>query len=233
MTSRQRKPRAKKIKHELFDECSKLEDSPYWQTIFQACAYGHFPQNMTFKNGILYYRKARRKQPITYMISPDPRQAILDLKDALQKEKNLISVDELTEKRIKAREKLAEITLDEDTKWSDISSSISKHLILLTYVAETKVALRLTDEEAVQLFSSIIVGIVTGIIGDDDIHMNRGHINEINKIKRYPNGFFVIGKSDMGKPKPPVPKVETQTNSTVGWDKFSSAYSKCIKQSAL
>ena len=232
--SRQRKPRARKIKHELFQKCAELEDSPYWKTIFQGCSYGSFPQNMTFKNGILYHRKGRRKQPTTYCISADPEQAVEDMKEALRKEKNLISVDELTEKRIRAREKLQEITLPEDSEWNDVSkSSLSKNLIISTYVREVKQGLKLSDDEAGQLFQCLIVGIFTGVIGNDDIKMRQGEILEVSKIKRMSTGFVLTELPPVNKPKPQTKKKHNQTKCSNGWDKHCAAYSRMLAQGAL
>lgn len=209
-----------------------MEESPYWKTIFQTCAYGQFPQNMTYKDGILYYRKARRKQPITYPISSDPEKASNELKEILRKEKNLISVDELTEKRIRAKKKLREITLPVDTEWNNISGSLARRLILSNYVHEMKIKLHLSEDEAMQLHACLTVGIAIGAIGNDDITMSRGQILEVKNIVRLQNGFFLTEIPSVPDPKP-RPAKNSQTTCSDGWDKYCTAYARSLRGTAL
>lgn len=229
--SRQKERKPKKIKHDLFERCAELEPNPYWKSIFINCAYGHFPQDMTFKDNILRYRKAKRKQAITYAISQDPETAILNMKEILRKEKHFVSVDELTRRKIQAREKLAAITLPEDSTWSMISkSTLVKNLAIATYVREMQFKLHLSDFEAEQLKKCICIGLTTKVITGDDISMIRGEITEIGKISRDSTGFHLTRKPVISS----LPRTSTvenieQISCVEGWDKYNQSYKKLLK----
>ena len=232
--SRNKLPRRRKIKHELFIECAKVEKSPYWKTIFTGCAYGDFPQGMTFKDNILYHRKARRKKPVTYSISTDPEKAAEELKAALKKEKNLIPIDELTQKRIRSKKKLKEITLPEDSHWGLVSkSTLTVNMIIATYIRETRKKLGLSLDEASQLKQCINRGLASGVISNDDIKMHRGEIVEIKGIKRLANGFFLIGRPETGTPVREYKSNRNQTRCDKGWLSFNVGYRNALNKSSL
>jgi hypothetical protein len=219
------KPSKKKVvKHDCFLTYANLEMAPHWRKVFEDCAYGTFPKGISYKDGVVYCKKAK-KRPVTHIMASKPEDALVGFKKFLHKELGEISIDDLTRKRLNLDIALKNNMMAKDTKWSEIRAPTVKHQLIILYVSEVKSQLQLTDEEAHNLKSILILGIGSKQITADDIIMENNKIIEINGVDCDDCGFFLTGTQAPPNITRRVPhNKDGQVTCMNGWDKKLACY---------
>jgi hypothetical protein len=219
-----RSSRKKTTKHECFVVYATLEPTPHWRKLFEDCACGVFPKGVSYKDGIVYCKKAK-KRPTTHVLASEPQFAIDNLKKFLYKELGEISIDDLTKKRLNLDIALRENIMSKDTQWSEIRAPTVKQQLVALYVSEMKSELDLTEEEAHNLKTVINLGLGSKQITADDVIMENNKIVEITGIDCDDSGFF-LAKA------PPIPNItrkvpqskDGQAMCMEGWEKKLNSY---------
>jgi hypothetical protein len=216
-----------RIKHEIFLEYAKKETSIFWKTILENCAFGQFPKGMSFRDGTIFYKKGRGKQPLTKYIPENIEEGKNFIIDFLRNDVGFHSRDEVTKQQLENRVRLAECLRPHDTVWKDIRAASTQRQIIANFISVQQEKLRLTEDEANQLYATIIVGLALGTLTGDDIEMDRGTILNIDNIVRLDNGYFTakIAPIEPITFKPENKEVK-QKSINDGWDKYIATYQK-------
>jgi hypothetical protein len=223
--------RIPKIKFELFIKCRDLETATFWKNIFESCAYGKFPKGMTFKSGILYCKKAKRKAGANHIIPEEPEKALEILKSVLRSEIGLISMDEYTTSHMHLYQYFKESELSKEAKWRDIRApTIRKHLIH-GYVIELQHKLKLTHFEAEQLQSCITVGLLTETLVPEDITLDGENVKvtDIKHVKRNAVGFYIDRTVQVTLDGCKMVMASSQKAASLGWSNYVEKYNTHLK----
>ena len=216
--------RKKTIKHECFLVYANLELTPHWRKLFEDCAFGVFPKGVSYKDGIVYCKKAK-KRPITHVLASDSAVAIDNFKKFLHKELGEISIDDLTKKRLNLDIALRENAMSKDVQWSGIRAPTVKQQLITLFVSEMRSQLELTEEEARNLKTVINLGLGSKQITGDDIIMQNNKIVEINGIDNDDSGFFLTGTSTIPNIiRKPSQNKDGQSSCMDGWEKKLNSY---------
>jgi hypothetical protein len=185
--------RAKKLKHPLFVECAAIEPIIFWKSLFEGCAYGNFPKGTVFKNGVMYYRKGKKKQSVGIPISENPKDALIQVKDIFRSEIGLLSGDETSKAKVEIYRKLKETKLPDNAVWKNIRAPTVKQLMIHIFVMEVRKEMRLTDYEAEQLNSCIVLALITGQLESDDMILDakNGRLGAVAGLKKGAQGFYI------------------------------------------
>jgi hypothetical protein len=223
--------RTPKIKFDLFIKCRDLESAAFWKTIFESCAYGKFPKGMTYKPGILYYKKGKRKAVITHVIPDEAEKALEVIKNIFRTDSGVISVDEYTKSQLELQRYFKNSELSQEAKWKDIRAPTTKNHLIHIYVSEVQKKNELTAFEAEQLQSCIAIGLLTEKLLPEDITLDAENvrIEDIKHIQHGPNGFHIDRNFQVPLIACKTAAVSTQKSATLGWSKYVEAYNSHLK----
>lgn len=229
MLKKQKAPAVPKVKHDIFMECAKTEPTQFWKNILESCAYGQFPKGMSYRDGVIFYKKNKTKQPITKYLPENIEEAKQTVIDFLRTDIGFQSKDEVLRQQLETRVKLNEIIRPHDTVWKDIRAASTQKQIIAMYVDRQREILKLNIDQANQLFTTIIIGLSLGTILPDDIEMDRGTILEIENIDRLPTGYYTT-RRPIPEPMPIYNEQEeiNQTSISDGWHKYNQNYQKYV-----
>lgn len=212
------------MKHECFLQYANLELIPHWRKIFEDCAHDLFPKGISYKEGIIYSKKGKKK-PVTFVLPSQPKVAIEAFKKFLHKELGEISIDDMTKKRLNLDIALKQNAVSKDIKWSEIRAPTVKQQLITLYVAEMKKELELSEEEARNMKCVLNLGLNGKRITADDVIMENGKIVTINGVDFDENGFFIERPAEKPEMVRKVTKCEhEQQRSMEGWERKISSY---------
>lgn len=227
--SAQKVTRDRNLKHPVFQACRDLEPIPFWKSFFDSCSFGQFPKGLIFQNDTLSYRKAKKKPAITCYVPSEPTEALRVVKYFVRNEVGVISVDEITEKRVEMNIALRKNILPADTTWRDIRAPTVKQQMIALFCFKMMEACELTHAETNHLFITINIGLICETITGDDIVLVDGGINEIHGLYRDEFGFFTQRIPLL--PKMTMNRVEHRTkqiHSAKNWPKLKQQYAAYI-----
>lgn len=219
------KAAAKKItKHDCFLQYASLELIPHWRKIFEDCAHDSFPKGISYKDGVIYAKKGKKK-PVIFVLPTQPQVAIDAFKKFLHKELGEISIDDMTRKRLNLDIALKQNAVSKDIQWSEIRApTVKQHLITL-YVSDMKQELDLSEEEARNMKSVLNIGLNAKQICNDDVIMENGKIVTINGVDFDENGFFIERSIEPPRIVRKVIKCEhEQQRAMEGWERKITSY---------
>ena len=181
--------RDKILKHPIFEACKDLEVSPFWKALFEAYSYGQFPKGLIFQNDTLSYKKMK-KVAMTCYVPADPSEALHVIKHFLRNEVGVISVDEITKKKIEMTIALRKNALPVDATWKEIRAPTTKQQMIALFCFKMMELCDMTPAETNSLFITINVGLICETITYDDIILIGGTISEIKGLRRDEYGFY-------------------------------------------
>lgn len=232
MTSKAKK--APTIKYPIFAACRDIEEIPFWRDVFEKCAYGTFRQGLLFKDSVLSFKKGKKKPTVSCYVPEDPKDALIVVKIFFRKEMDVISVDEVTKKKIEMNIAIRENKVSTDLKWKDIRAPTTRQQMISSYVHHISKAGELTRGETNNLHTTINVGINCGTIWPDDIVIREGKIVDILGVDRDANGFFTTRYPPPVKVfVPRVVEKQKQERSGTQWAKIQAQYKTFIGSPVL
>ena len=224
--------RKKITKHDCFLSYAIAELTPYWKQIFENCAMGVFPKGISYKDGIVYAKKGKKK-PTRFVLPVQPREAADEFKRFLHKELGEISIDELTKKRSNLDVALRQNIAPKDTTWAQIRAPTVKTQLIALYVSDMKSELDLSEEEAQNLKTVLNAGLAAKQITADDITMENNRIVNIANIDVDDRGFFLTTAGEVPEIYMKVSKTtHGQSSCMGGWDKKVEAFCDFMSISA-
>jgi len=141
-----------------------------WHKIFEDCALGKFPEEFTFKDGIITMKDGEEIEIKELMNkNPENYSFILFLKLTNILKNHSSSNNDSNNENIK-------------NNWSSIKQKYTKSNLILDYVIKCKKEYNLDDQNTKILFANIKLGLVFKNLTAEDIVMKNGKIVEIKKI---------------------------------------------------
>ena len=208
------------------------ELAPYWKQIFENCAVGVFPKGISYKDGVVYAKKGKKK-PTRFVLPIQPKEAADGFKKFLHKELGEISIDELTRKRSNLDIALRQNVTPKDITWAQIRAPTVKTQLIAMYVSQMKDELELSEEESQNLKTVLNAGLASKQITADDIIMENNKIVNILNIDVDDRGFFLTVKGESPEICMKVAKsTHGQTSCLAGWDKKIEAFCDFMSISA-
>ena len=181
--------RDKNLRYPIFEACKELEVSPFWKTLFEAYSFGQFPKGLIFQNDTLSYKKTK-KAPMTCYVSSDPEEALRTIKHFLRNEVGVISVDEITKKKVEMTIALRKNLIPADATWKEIRAPTTRQQMIALFCFKMMELCDMTPAETNSLFITINVGLICETIMHDDIVLSGGTIQEIKGLRRDEYGFY-------------------------------------------
>lgn len=181
--------RDKNLRIPIFEACQNLEVSPFWKTLFEAYSFGQFPKGLTFQNDTLTFKKLK-KAAMTCHVPSDPNEAINVIKHFLRNEVGVISVDEITKKKVEMTLALRKNKIASDATWKDIRAPTTRQQMIALFCFKMMELCDMTPAEVNSLFITINVGLICETITPEDIILEGGTIQEIKGLRRDEYGFY-------------------------------------------
>ncbi len=229
--AKSRKTKVKEVVNEIFIECAKVTEDPFWIEKFNLAAVGKFPTNFYYYDGTLTYRKGTKNNKI--VMSPNIREAAFSFMKFLRDNKSIFSPLD------------GQLTLD--TQFNRIKSSSlnvqlltwetadkkTKECLISYYIIDMSKLMNLTAEQGNQLREVIHVGIFSNKFDKNNITLERDRIFLIGGLLYDPhNAVFYIDpnltpstnrsyqkkKVTSNMPKDTIPKFD------ITWKKYINKY---------
>lgn len=178
--------------NKIFEECSQITEDPFWIDIFKKASIGKFPTKFSYKDGHLVYRRGQKIQMVE--IPLNPYEAISLCIRFFREYGGLISEldherDMEEERKRQEEEETVEYT------WSTIKKKM-KDILIGRYVIDLKDLMSLSDEETLQLRSTIYYGITMRYFHKGNIMVSGRKIISIDGLS-----CTKIGLRDKGNSK--------------------------------
>lgn len=227
--SARKSTRIQDVKHPLFQQCQTLEPLPFWKSFFESCSYGQFPRGLMYQNDTLIYRKAKKKPAVTCYVPSDPPEALRVVKYFMRQEVGVISVDEITEKRVEMDIALRKNLIPADSTWKDIRAPTARQQMIALFCFRMMEEYGLSVAKTNDLFITINIGLLCETITGDDIKLAGGTIVEIRGLSHDELGFYTERVPAM--PELTLCRSERKTNqvrNSENWPKICQQYAAYI-----
>lgn len=174
---------SKKVIFPIFEKASELIIDDYWKQILQDASHGKFPKNSGIdpKTGGVFVKKG--KQTLWLQLPKEPEEALEAFKKFLSDNLNLRSKKDQKSIRKEIDKQRTELLENLDcSNWKDIRKKAIKDSIIRDFVINLKEEYELTDQEAVDLYNLIKLGIVFNWIDSTHITYSNRKIKTINVL---------------------------------------------------
>ena len=189
-----------KIINPIFEHCIELIDDPYWKSIFTKAVTGKLPTGFSYKDGHLIYKRGNKVKKT--LLSGTPIEILTCCLDFFRENGGLYS-DIDKEKDLIDR---SNVVTFYQKSWGEISKNTTlKKLLINSYIRS------ITNKDEYEYLKTLVnMGMIVGIISDNDIEYKDGNIVSINGIIKENNKWILV---DNGKRKKlSSNKVKTKTN---------------------
>ena len=231
-TNKSKKTKVKEIVNEIFVECAKVTDDPFWVEKFNLAAVGKFPANFYFYENTLTYKKGAKNNKV--VLTSNPRDAALAFMNFLRTNKSIFSPsDEQTTLDIQFnRQKISSSTNIESLTW-DIATKKNKECLISYFIVDMTKMMNLEPEQSEQLREVIKVGIFLNLFDKNNITLNNNRIFSIGGLLYDPlNKVFYIDPNLTRTTSYSCPKKKTTNNIPkdtipqfgVKWEKYIGSY---------
>lgn len=217
------------VKYSIFESCKELEIVPFWKSLFESYSYGQFPKGLIYQNETLSYRKSKKKPALTCYVPAEPAEALRIVKYFVRNEIGVISIDEITEKRIEMSIALRKNNLPADTTWRDIRAPTTKQQMIVLFCFHLQEVCQLTSGQMNNLFITINVGLICETITSEDIVLKGGTIVDIRGLYYDDYGFFTERSPQASKMILSKPEHKSRQSRTAAqWPKIRQQYASYI-----
>lgn len=229
--AKSRKTKIKEIVNEIFMECAKVTEDPFWIEKFNLAAVGKFPTNFYYYDNTLTYRKGAKNNKI--VLPPNIREAALMFMNFLRTNKSIFSpLDEQSTldtqfNRIKSSSLNVELLT-----W-ETADKKTKECLISYYIIDMSGLMKLTPEQSNQLRQTIHVGIFSNKFDKNNITLEKDRIFLIGGLLYDPqkaifyidpnltpstNRSYQKKKTASNMPKDTIPRFG------VAWEKYINKY---------
>lgn len=218
---KERRTRGNKIViHQIFDECTKLVDDPFWVEKFRDASRGKFPKYFYYQDNTLIYKKSAKEKSLE--VPDDPSEAVIDCIDFFKQQGSMFS--ELDQINVEVQQQAAVPFL-----WTDLNAK-TKALLVDTYIIKMSKLMQLTPNEMNNLTRVVRTGVHAKFFAENNIFISNKAIIEIRGLfwDEYLKIFYIDPKI---KPKKNSSRkttnkiIEPDLKDTIpnfyqGWEKF-------------
>jgi len=170
-------------------ECCKYTDDKYWKNIFEDLAYGVTPYG-TYINKDFLTCNYKDKEFTYFIHKKDPKEIFDDLTTLFRNKLNLISKDEILEKKNIINSKQKELLCED---WTNIKKKNFKEILVEKYAIEMSKKHNLSIQQTRYLVSIIFLLFVFKVLVSSDIILKNGRIEKINGID-FEKGKVIINR---------------------------------------
>jgi hypothetical protein len=217
----------KKIQHEIFEECSKITQDPYWTGKLKDCARNKFPRGFSYKNGMLIHRRGNK---VTRKLIPNiPAEALSICLSFFKSEGGIMSANDRKTIQKEEENRLLSSINDNELTWKDIKTPKIKELLISEYISELADRMGFDKQEKMELSTTIKSGFMLKYFNSKNVNMKDGKISDIDGLvyDKNKNYFYIDTKLTNKRPGRKVkglgiektykkPKVSFMSN----WEKY-------------
>jgi hypothetical protein len=174
----------------IFLECCEYLNTEFWLEIFKNMAKGKMPYgiHVSGKTLVTHYKN----KDFTYKYEGKDAEVIaLELKDMFVNQFGLRSDLDNKKYTVKLADNLEYITKNRENVWKSIKRHSIKRILIVNYIIVMKKEYNLDFLTSLKLRLDIDVGLTDKTLTSDDITLNTGVIQEINRITFTDNNYTI------------------------------------------
>jgi len=238
--AKSKKSRVKEIVNEIFVDCAKVTEDPFWVERFNLAAIGKFPTNIYYHDNTLTYKKGAKNNKI--ILSSNIRDAATAFIDFLRINKSIFSPLDEQSTLDQEFNRINSSSNTEILTWQTASKKI-KECLISHFIIDMGVLMNLTTEQSNQLRQVIQTGIFSNLFDKNNITLNNNRIFSIGGLLYDPdNKIFYIDPNltpssvhsyskkktlNNNVPKDTIPQFNTK------WNKYINKYVEQIDKQYL
>jgi hypothetical protein len=166
------------IEYQLFEDIKNIEKDPFWFSFFEDGAIGKFPRNFKYSNNTISYRN--KNKTFEMPLPEDLVESASIIKLFLFENANIISPDDLTEKREAEERRIIQNMVSEVNSWSQIKNEKQQSILISLFVERLGEIYKLTLEERKAILQQIKLGTLSGYLNLTNIEVVDGQIHQIH-----------------------------------------------------
>lgn len=224
-----KKTKQKEIVNNVFVECAKTIEDPFWIEKFNLASIGKFPANFYFNDNTLTYRKGAKNNRLA--LSPNSREAALEVIKFFQVNKSIFSP---TDEQIALNSQFnrSNANLDPETLTWETASKKIKECLISYFVVDMMTMMKLSNEQGNQLKQIINVGIFSNVFDKNNITLNNNRIFSIGGLFYDPENkvFYIDPNLEPSKNRTYSKKSTTNALPKDTIPQFNSKWDKLVKK---
>jgi hypothetical protein len=210
----------KELLYPFFIDCSLLTNDKFWKSVFEDLAYGIAPYGAFVNKGFIMCNY-KDKEFVYKIVKKDPKELYNDIYNLFTTKLNIISSEELSNKK---RE--IERFQEEMTDWSFIKKKNSKDAMIENWAISMKNKHSLSLKQTKYLISIVFLALVFKVITSKDIVIKNNSIESVNGIS-FENGKVNLEKDIYNIQVNSSPDIITdKANMSDEWPKYLSTLRK-------
>ena len=229
--AKSKKTKVKEIVNDIFAECAKVTEDPFWVEKFNLAAIGKFPSNFYYHDNVLTYKKGAKNNKV--VLSSNIREAACTFINFLRTNKSIFSpLDEQSTLDIQFN-RVSSSSLNVEILTWEIASKKIKECLISYFIVDMTTMMSLTLEQSDQLRDIIQVGIFSNLFDKHNITLNNDRIFSINGLLYDPqNRLFYIDPNLAPSTRSSYPKKkiansmpkDTIPQFDIKWQKYINKY---------
>jgi hypothetical protein len=230
LTAKSKKTKVKEIVNEIFVECGKVTEDPFWVEKFNLAAVGKFPTNFYYHDNTLTYKKGAKNNKI--ILSSNIRDAALSFIKFLRVNKSIFSpLDEQSTLNLEFNR--INSSLNTEILTWEIATKKIKECLISHFVIDMTTMMNLVSDQSNQLRQVIQTGIFSNLFDKHNITLKNDRIFSIGGLLYDPQNkkFYIdpnlVPSTNRSYPKKKMinnmPK-DTIPQFNVKWDKYINKY---------
>lgn len=169
------------IVNPIFNECAKVIDDAYWQSLFIQASYGKLPKGFMYKNGFLNYKIGTKKNR-KIEIPENSIEAASACLSFFREMGGIRSQADRDRERLELDEKLLEMKSIDNWKWSDIKRKKIQEILINSFVETIITSMKLNQSQTKQLTTLINLGFLMGYFSANSVQFVEGDIKGITGL---------------------------------------------------
>lgn len=230
--AKSKKTRVKEIVNEIFVECAKVTEDPFWVEKFNLAAIGKFPTNFYYHDNVLTYRKGAKNNKV--ILSSNIREAAHAFINFFRVNKSIFSpLDEQSTLDIQQSNRVNSSSANVEILTWEVATKKLKECLISYFIVDMTTMMNLTSDQGNQLRQIIQVGIFSNLFDKNNITLNNSRIFSIGGLLYDPQNkaFYIdpnlVPSTNRSYPKKKVvnkmPK-DTIPQFNIKWEKYINKY---------
>jgi hypothetical protein len=222
--------RTKEVVHQIFVECAKVINDPFWIEKFNSASVGKLPTNFYFNNDILTYKKGAKCD--TLALSHNPIEAAEKCMEFFRKHKGMFSPLDQQLALDKKNDRIQSMTNADALTWENANKK-TKECLISYFITDQIAVMKLTNEQGEQLRRVINNGLFVKLFDKNNITIMDNRIFSIGGLLWDPHTqiFFIdqsltpsITRSYQKKKTTTALSKDNVPQFGAKWDKYINKY---------
>ena len=230
LTAKSKKTKVKEIINEIFVECAKVTEDPFWVEKFNLAAIGKFPTNFYYHDNTLTYKKGAKTNKV--ILSSNIRDAALSFMNFLRVNKSIFSPLDEQSTLNQEFDRINSSLNTEILTW-EIATKKIKECLISHFIIDMTRMMNLLPDQSNQLRQIIQTGIFSNLFDKNNIILKNDRIFSIGSLLYDPqNKIFYIDSNLVPSTNRSYPKKKATNNMpkdtipqfNIKWDKYINKY---------